>query len=256
MGLLKDKALGNLYTMNSNHEMYDGANGLYDEAISNKMFSEQRGRTYFSIDIGDWILVGLDSAYFDESDLYMDGALYKNKISSAQYKFLNGISKQGKPIFLMTHHNGIGIKKHKFTINKTLWNQVQDCLDGAMPDLWYWGHVHNGIVYNTDKLSFPGVTIPKSTTGKTPKFRCCGHASIPFGNGSGFYTEDHGKKIMREELEYYAHTPLNASDPTLSQRERVLNGFAIVEINGSDIKETFYEVSNDNPNPNPVWRSQ
>ena len=256
VGLLKDKALGKLYTMNSNHEMYDGANGLYKEAIASGLFPDQLGRTFFSIDIGDWILVGLDSAYFDDSALYMDGSLYKDKDTSPQYKFLNAISKQGKPILLMTHHNGIGIKDHKFTVNTKLWNQVTDCLDGNMPDLWYWGHVHNGIVYNTEKLSFPDTKIPKSTTGKIPQFRCCGHASIPFGNGSGFYTKEGGKKVMRDELEYYAHTPLNASDPTLSQRERVLNGFAVIDINGSEIIETFYEVSNANPKPKAVWSSK
>ncbi|WP_298902842.1 metallophosphoesterase [uncultured Psychroserpens sp.] len=256
LGLLKGKSLGKLYTMNSNHEMYDGANGLYDVALESQLFSEQLGRTFFSIDIGDWILVGLDSAYFDDSALYMEGSLYKDKKTSYQYKFLNDLSKQGKPIFLMTHHNGIGIKDHNFTVNTKLWDQVKECLDGNMPDMWYWGHVHNGIVYNTDKLSFPNTKIPKSTTGKTPQFRCCGHASIPFGNGSGFYTKKGGQKIMRDELEYYSHTPLDASHPTLSQRERVLNGFAVIDINGSDIKETFYEVSNANPKPKAVWWSK
>nr|WP_321228052.1 metallophosphoesterase [uncultured Psychroserpens sp.] len=261
IGLLKGKSLGKLYTMNSNHEMYDGANGLYDESLSNLLFTEQRGRTYFSMDIGDWVLVGLDSAFFDESPLYMSGSLYKDVVKSSQRKFLNDISKQGKPLLLMTHHNGIGVKDHKLTINKNLWSQVELCLDGKMPDLWYWGHVHNGIVYNTEKLNFPETEIPnkkipKSTTGQTPQFRCCGHASIPFGNGSGFYTEQNGVKTMRDELNYYAHTPLNASQPTLSQEERVLNGFAMIEINGSEIKETFYEVSNENSMPNPVWSSK
>ena len=102
----------------------------------------------------------------------------------------------------------------------------------------------------------PNKKIPKSTTGQTPQFRCCGHASIPFGNGSGFYTEQNGVKTMRDELNYYAHTPLNANQPTLSQEERVLNGFAMIEINGSEIKETFYEVSNENSMPNPVWSSK
>nr|WP_321244250.1 metallophosphoesterase [uncultured Psychroserpens sp.] len=259
IALLKDKSLGKLYTMNSNHEMYDGANGLY-ESLSNPLFEEQRGRTYFSIDIGGWILVGLDSAYFDESPLYMSGSLYKDINKSAQHKFLNELSKKGKPLLLMTHHNGIGIKDHKFTINKPLWTQVAAALNGKMPDLWYWGHVHNGIVYKTEKLSFPNTKIPESTTGKTPQFRCCGHASMPFGNGSGFYTEKKGIKTMRDELAYYAHTPLNISNPTISQKERVLNGFAIVEI--GDIKsdlvitETFYEVSNENPKPNAVWCSK
>lgn len=256
--LLEGKSLGKLYTMNSNHEMYDVARGLYDVTLANDLFKHQQGRTYFSIDIGDWILVGLDSAYFDESSLYMDGSLYKDIATGIQYDFLNDISKQGKPIFLMTHHNGIGIKDQEFTINKKLWSQVEKCLDGKMPDMWYWGHVHNGVVYNTDKLTFPETTIPKSTTGKTPQFRCCGHGSIPFGDATGFYTKQNGKKVMKEELAYYAQTPLpiHNINPTHSQKVRVLNGFAMIEIDGPGITETFYEVSNEHPKPNAVWCSK
>jgi hypothetical protein len=255
--ILEKKSLSNLYTMNSNHEMYDGAKGLYKESLSTPLFTGQRGRTYFSIDIGNWILVGLDSAYHDDSALYMKGSLYRDIETSAQHKFLNDISKQGKPIVLMTHHNGIGVADHKLNVNHKLWNQVTECLGGQMPDMWYWGHVHNGVVYNTEKLEFSdGTVIPKSTTNKTPQFRCCGHASMPFGNGSGFYKKESGVNVMIDEIDYYAHTKLDTENPTPSQKERVLNGFAMLEIDGSEIKETFYEVSNKNPTPNPMWSSK
>ncbi|SFZ89541.1 Calcineurin-like phosphoesterase [Flaviramulus basaltis] len=270
LGLLKGKLTGELYTMNSNHEMYDGANGLYDIALKSDDFAAQGGRTYFSIDLGDWILVGLDSAYFDDSFLYMNGSLYKNKVKNEQIEFLKGIAAQNKSILLMTHHNGIGIKDHKFNLNNKLWNQVTEALGTTnkngtltphLPDVWYWGHVHNGLVYNTEALkSVSGLTIPNTAQGKTPLFRCSGHASMPFGNGTGFFTEDPitKKQTMRKELDYYAHTPMTPGKHKLTdaQEKRVLNGFSMLEISKANtLTETFYEVANTYVEPKVVWRS-
>ncbi|WGD34297.1 metallophosphoesterase [Olleya sp. YS] len=257
LGLLKNTKKAKLYTMNSNHEMYDGANGLFKVALNNPKFVEQKGSSYFAFEIGNWVLVGLDSAYYDDSELYMSGSLYNDRGGQQQITFLKTIKALNKPILLMTHHNGIGIKDHKFNINTKLFNQVVKALDGQLPDMWYWGHVHNGLVYNTDALKdVSKLEIPQSTTQQTPRLRCCGHASMPFGNGSGFYTEEGDKQVMREELLYYSHTPLEAKHPTLSQKERVLNGFAILDINGSEVVETFYEVSNTyNGQPKAVWTS-
>lgn len=253
-----------LYTMNSNHEMYDGANGLYDIALKSDDFAQQQGRTYFSIDLGDWVLVGLDSAYFDDSFLYMNGSLCKDQVKGEQIAFLQDIATQNKRMLLMTHHNGIGIKDHKFTLNNKLWKQVTEALgtykDGKLiphsPDVWYWGHVHNGLVYNTEVLkTASGLTIPDTAHGNTPLFRCSGHASMPFGNGTGFYNEDPitKKQTMRKELDYYAHTPMMSDNLTGAQEKRVLNGFSIVDITDAKLTETFYEVSNSYSEPKPVW---
>ena len=55
-------------------------------------------------------------------------------------------------------------------INTTgLWKQAAAVLNGN-PAYWYWGHVHNGIVY-----------APRASPGNTLS-RCLGHAALPFGN--------------------------------------------------------------------------
>ncbi|MFT5890508.1 MAG: hypothetical protein ACI9Y7_000600 [Dokdonia sp.] len=102
---------GEIFTMNSNHEMYDGANGLFEETIRNPLFEPQNGSTYFSIEVGDWVIVGLDSAYYDKSHLYMDGAIYNENGGLEQVKFLENKEEkaraEGKQLFLLTHHNPI-----------------------------------------------------------------------------------------------------------------------------------------------------
>ncbi|MBX2828611.1 MAG: metallophosphoesterase [Flavobacteriaceae bacterium] len=227
------------YTMNSNHEMYDGANGLMKTTLSDARFTHQGGSTYFSFEVGDWIIVGLDSAYYDESPLYMDGIIATSKGGQEQLELLKKAYNSGKQIMLCTHHNGIEVAKDGPTPNNPLWNQVLNTVAPHIPDVWYWGHVHNGVVYSEDLSIYEGKT---SKNGNKPRMRCCGHASIPFGNGSYLEPLMGGND---PEVLYYSHTKM--PNPTSNvQDHRVLNGFAIVEINNSELTESFYEVAFDN----------
>ena len=61
--------------LNSNHEMYSGARGYFQKALKNPLFQIQQNTSYFSIEFENWIILGLDSAYYDTSPLYQEGAL-------------------------------------------------------------------------------------------------------------------------------------------------------------------------------------
>ncbi len=246
--MIPEKYKGKFYTMNSNHEMYDGANGLMGTTLQNPRFSEQNKSTYFSFEVGNWIIVGLDSAYYDESALYMDGIIATKHGGQKQLEFLTKAYNSGKQVLLCTHHNGIEVDKHGPKPNNPLWGQVLGATHPHVPDVWYWGHVHNGIVYNEDLAMYGGKT---AKNGNKPKMRCCGHASIPYGDGSYLEKISTGND---PEVLYYGKTPM--PDPSTEvQKMRVLNGFSIVEINNSDITETFYEVSNEAPLVREVWHS-
>ncbi|HXH60510.1 MAG TPA: hypothetical protein VNI20_04060, partial [Fimbriimonadaceae bacterium] len=186
-------------------------NAYYSTVLTNSLFSAQKGTSYFAINYGDWVILGLDSAY-NATSFYLDG-----RIDDAyQPGFVNPLV-QGKNTFLMTHHNPMDIVGA--TLN-TLWTDVvQGCFGGTQPDVWYWGHVHNGVVYNGS-----------APTGQTAS-RCLGNAAIPIGDG---YWLDSASGV-----EYYTHTPLGDTDP--NNALRVKNGFAIVEVSSSGIQETFYD---------------
>lgn len=234
---------GKLYTMNSNHEMYDGAKGLMGITLKNLRFSDQGCSTYFSIELKDWIIVGLDSAYYDDSFLYMKGSLCNSKGGKEQLTFLTNAYKTNKKVLLMTHHNGIEVAKKGPKPNKKLWDQVLGAMNNNLPDVWYWGHVHNGIVYKED------LSIYEKSTNKISKMRCCGHASIPFGNGAYLENISTGKN---PDVLYYAHTSM--PDPTDKvQKLRTLNGFAVINIDDGKFTETFYEVKNTKPKLIKVW---
>ncbi|KZS42343.1 hypothetical protein AWE51_02570 [Aquimarina aggregata] len=247
VNMLPDEYKNKVFTLNSNHEMYNGANGYFNEALSSSFLTQQSETSYFAIEINDWIIVALDSAYYDESNLYLKGALTNSKVqNNSQIKFLTEMANKQKQLILMTHHNGITYDASE--LNNPLWDQVIGALGGAAPDVWYWGHIHNGIVYKEDL----DITNSYKTIGGNPsKLRCCGHAAIPFGNASGLNVD--GKVI--DDVLYYAHTPMNAPNPDPTQKLRVLNGFAILEINNKELFETFYEVSNTSRTPIKKWSS-
>jgi len=220
------------FTLISNHEMYGDACGYFDQALaSNKPFSTQNGMSYFALSYGPWLVLGIDSAYYSDArnghQFYMDGAIGTDT-HTQQIDWLKGFRDHQGPVMVMSHHNPVALTTG-FT--NELFYQVQLAL-GKMPEVWYWGHVHNGIVYNQLHIGNADIYVPT-------KGRCCGHAAIPFGNGWGLE--------QNSNIPYYAHTP----DPTFPNGSpRVLNGYATVILHGDGgFTENFYEVGNENP----VW---
>ncbi len=224
------------FALNSNHEMYGGGNGYFKVALASDIFKDtQDGSSYFAIDYGDWLILGLDSAYYDTSTLYMNGALYNPKIAKSlkQQQFIKDCAQSakanGQRLIVLTHHNplqtnGVLASDEK---DRLLWDQLTDNL--GYPDYWYWGHIHNGIVY-TDK----------SGAGNNTKCRCVGHGSIPFANGYEL-EQAHNTGVV----DYYAHTPMTGSRThplTASQKLRVQNGFAMLTLKGKTLQEEFYET--------------
>lgn len=251
LDMIPDSYKGQVFTMNSNHEMYNGANGLYDIALGKgSRIDQQNGTTYFAIDLGpDYRIVALDSAFYDKSWLYFKGSLSDGAPGGIdQLNFLREQASKAKNLILMTHHNGI--EYDASGVNDLLWNQVFTTLGEHTPDYWYWGHVHNGIVYADMLPKIPGL----SRNGNVPKLRCCGHASIPFGNGSGLHQLDGSNEPINEVL-YYSHTPLGEDLDQDAHELRVLNGFSMLTFKDGSLSEAFYEVANPNGTPVLKWSS-
>lgn len=229
-------ALGS-YTLNSNHEMYDGGNGYFSTALAATMFKGQANTSYFAISFQDWLLFGLDSAYYDTSTLFASGALS----DSGQLSFINKVMAQpgnaNKKIIILTHHNaftydGLGLSKR--SDGTSLWGDLYTALNNRYPDCWYYGHLHNGIVYNDNS------TAGQYTTafGKHPLVRCFGQGAIPFGDGYGF-----ANPVVAVGIDYYSRTSMPHADAR--QTNRVLNGFIFLTLQQGSITEQAYEVSVD-----------
>lgn len=224
---------GRCFTLNSNHEMYGGAWGYFDIALAHPLFSAQNGCSYFALAFGDWILAGIDSAYFDPSNLSMDGGL-GDPAKDPQFAFLAQLEKlqaSGRKVILMSHHTGLGTDG---TGPSTyLWKDVTSVL---RPDIWYWGHTHLGIVYGGGAYS------------GDMKTRCIGHSSMPFAIPPGM--EHCGGTV-----DWYSHTPLEATAALGAlwyDSPRAKNGFAMLTLDKTGIVEEVYDIGD----TEPVWSSE
>ncbi len=207
------------FTLNSNHEMYSGANGLIPVGLeAGGPFSIQNHRTFFALSFGDWVILGLDSAYFcDDDNLYMDGRL----IDPEQLAFVRKYGAPANKVMVMTHHNGLAYDASK---KMQLWEDLT-CAKalGRAPDYWYWGHVHDGIAYSA-KAPSDGAIV-----------RCVGNAAIPYAVAGGLLKNG----SMIPQVDYFAHTPI---DPSKQATIRVFNGFAVIELSPDSVAETFFEL--------------
>ena len=198
--------------LNSNHEMYSGAKPYFD-AIAAPPFGKQNGCSFFALENNNWVIVGLDSAYFSPEDgLYMDGSLSPAG-GSTQVQFLQQQVAKGKKVIVLTHHNGLSEDGSSTT---NLWSQVMSGFaNNSGPAYWYWGHKHMAVVYKAQ--------------GNGTLCRCCGHGGLPWGRAS--------ELAGKPNVEWFEQR--SANDP--DNPKRVLDGFAVLSLNGPNIQETFYD---------------
>ncbi|HWW60514.1 MAG TPA: metallophosphoesterase [Thermoanaerobaculia bacterium] len=215
---------GNSFALNSNHEMYDAANGFFKTALGSNIFSAQGGTSYFAIAGPGWAVIGLDSGYADTSSMFMAGA-----INSEQQGFLAKF-RDVPFVVLMSHHNPISTDGTTSSISPLLGQVTAANALGRTPEMWYWGHIHNGIVYSSSSAIAP-------TLG-----RCAGHGAIPFGDGKFLGTQ--------KTITFYANAPMENPDP--KQANRVRNGFATLAFNNGSVVETFYDQYGNAPWTNTV----
>jgi hypothetical protein len=202
------------FAMQSNHGMYSGGYGYYDVTLDHPAFRLQRGCSFFALENSNWVIVGLDSAYYaDPEGLYMDGTLRGNGYPDFQSEFLREQVAKGKKAVVLTHHNGLS--DDGMTLND-FGAQVMS-FTARLPvqtSYWYWGHSHFAAVYKQD--------------GAEPFCRCVGHGGVPYGVAS---------VLESSAVEWYEKRLAN--DPEIPQR--VMNGFCQVALDGPNIVETFYD---------------
>lgn len=242
--LLPDFPSGSLasYTMIGNHEMFDGANGYFKTALTHPVFTKQNNTSYFAILYSNWVIIGLDTGYYDKSFLYLNGALD----DPDQFTFIKNLNiKEDQRIVLLTHHPGMPFDGSK--INDPLFSQIYTALGNRYPDHWYYGHIHNGIVYNDSSAQ----GNYKCLSGLSPQLRCFGHAAIPIGNAFGL-NDAEGNPV--KGVDHYATTPMPNPNNEPGLEKRVLNGFVMITLNENKITEQVYAVSAESGTI-PVWNN-
>lgn len=228
---------GRSFTLNSNHEMYSGANGLFYDALtaSNSPFSAQQGLSCFVLKYGDWSILGLDSAYNGKStDAFMTGNL--GDPAGAQVAWIKSLQLNPAKTIVLTHHTGFA---YDCSSVMDLWSQVNAALGGKDPYAWYWGHAHNGIVY-ANPVSIPVSGQPGFTT--STYARCAGHGALPYGVASALLNN---KNVLWQ-----------ASSPMPPPSKQIYNGFVLLNFVMANnqvtrISEGFFDPGSNSPK----WRS-
>ncbi len=221
------------FTLNSNHEMYSGAHGYFDDALKNSgLFTHQGKASYFSLEHKNWVLLGLDSAYYDKSSFFLKGCLQ----GADQLDFINKTDIKGKKIIVTTHHNAVNpagtkpvIAKEKGSKDVALWDDMKAAFNGTMPDFWYWGHIHNVIAYS-DKAYGANECV----------YRCVGQGAIPYAKGSDFYYKDGSVTGHKNpQIAYYGGQELPI--PHLNKVELAKNGFVLLTLDSGKLVEEYYD---------------
>ena len=125
------------FALNSNHEMYAGAKGYFEVALADSRFSQQQGTSYFALQYSGWTLLGLDSAYYSTSPLYMLGSIGGATEPRAS----------GSRIWALFPERNRAHPSHRAGLRRLLGGDPVgrgQCRPGGDPAAWYWGHVHKG----------------------------------------------------------------------------------------------------------------
>ena len=228
---------GRSFALNSNHEMYSGGEGYFKVALRDPRFGEQRdsqtgeAASFFALTYGDWTILALDSAYYDPSPMCMTGSL-GGAANTQQADWIRGLvqAKACDPArcIVLTHHapikyDGSGLECYKDSAGNhyCLWTEVTNAL-GTPPAYWYYGHIHNGIVYNPSN----------PLTGGKSLLRCLGNGALPYGNAWGLQNAPAGI------IDFYYHTP-NPSEPS---GLILYNGFVLLTLTrNGPVQERFYQ---------------
>jgi hypothetical protein len=208
------------FALNSNHEMYSGGDPYFNDAVGGPVFSRlQSPYSFFALENRDWIVVGLDSAYYsDVLKLYMNGTLGGD---NAQTQFLADIAKRGKKVIVLTHHNPLPLSGVAGTPPLQLFTDVLNAFSGKQaPAYWYYGHEHVAAAY--------------APLDNGMLCRCLGHAALPWGFASDLQAAQNDGRIQWFENR-------NAGDA--DDKLRVFNGFVCLQLNGPSLVETFYDES-------------
>src|SRR4029450_152077 len=102
------------FNFNGNHDMYAWAKG-YMESLQHPTFAVQQGTNYFAVEFGDWIVVGLDTSYFDPSLMFLNGSMPDPDQTASLKRVRERVDETGQKVFLLTHHPAVSADGTKTT---------------------------------------------------------------------------------------------------------------------------------------------
>lgn len=141
------------WTLNSNHEMYSGGEGLFEVTLKDERFKYQAGSSCFAWENSHFLFLGLDTAYEDHA------------IGSEQKLWIyeRAQAAPNKKLILFSHHQPFSAFE---TDGPKLTQALGDLLSARRVAAWYWGHEHRCVFFERHE-------------GWSMWGRCIGHGGYP-----------------------------------------------------------------------------
>jgi len=123
------------WCLNGNHDMFSGGEGYLDYLLKDSRFQGQRSAhqtpaSYFSLETGSWLILGLDTAW-------EDGGL-----AGSQMEWVEQRQKAHpeKGLILLSHHQPFSAFEKQYV-------NLQPLLSRNRVTAWFWGHEHRFAMY-------------------------------------------------------------------------------------------------------------
>jgi hypothetical protein len=140
------------WCLNGNHDMYCGGRGYFGTVLSDRRFGRQEKSNRFVLRHPKWQILGLDTAYEDDSLAFGQAAWVHEQLTEAH----------GKKGMLLSHHQLFSAYEGD---SKNLGPQLRETLDAGLIRAWFWGHEHRCAIYKPHR----GIEFA----------RCIGHGGVP-----------------------------------------------------------------------------
>ncbi len=205
--------------LNSNHEMYSGGRGYFEDTI--KKFDQ--ASSYFVLRNKDWTLIGLDTAWTDFD------------LDEEQVRWLDVVVGEsvGTRIILFSHHQLFSQLDSQGT---KIAGKVGKLLAEKKISMWYWGHEHRCVLYD-----------PHPQYGLIA--RCIGHGGMPQRRGDEKNAPvelQKGDAIWRRLPEKKPGIPsalvLDGRNAFIKGKEDTYSphGYITLEFNGANLHESVF----------------
>jgi Calcineurin-like phosphoesterase len=142
------------WSLNGNHDMYSGGYGYYDTLLADPRFGKQAKSSFFRLHNKNWQILGLDTAYDD------------NSLRDPQAKWVTEtLAANPQKTMLLTHHQFFSAYENAEDVGAVLREKLKPLLAAGRIDAAIWGHEHRCVAYST----FENIRYP----------RLIGHGGIP-----------------------------------------------------------------------------
>lgn len=140
------------WCLNGNHDMYSGGRGFFRTVLGDARFARQQKSNRFVLRHPKWEILGLDTAYDDDSLGHGQAAWVQERLAGAG----------GRKGMLLSHHQLFSAYESD---SKNLGAELREPLKDGLVRAWFWGHEHRCAIYK------PHMGVQYA--------RCIGHGGVP-----------------------------------------------------------------------------